>query len=45
MVPCCAVALQNLAAALQPSQEHIAADMHTSKQQQKFNAITICSTV
>jgi hypothetical protein len=41
----CAVALQNLAAALQSHQEHIAAEMHTSKQQLKFNATTICSTM
>jgi hypothetical protein len=45
MVPCCAVSWQNLAAALQPHQEHNAADMHHSKQQLRFNATTICSTM
>jgi hypothetical protein len=45
MLPCCAVASEKLAAALQCHQEHIAAKMHTSKQQLKFNATTIGSTV
>jgi hypothetical protein len=44
-VPCCAVAFQNLAAAQQPHQEHNAADMHSSKQQLEFDAITICNTM
>jgi hypothetical protein len=41
MLPCCAVASEILAAALQAHQEHIAAVMHTSRQQLKFNAAAV----
>jgi hypothetical protein len=45
MVSRSAVASQNSAAALHSHQEHIAAEMHTSKQQLKFNATTKSSTM
>jgi hypothetical protein len=41
MLPRCAVASEVLAAALQAYQEHIAAVMHTSRQQLKFNATAV----
>jgi hypothetical protein len=45
MLPRCAVASENLAAAVQAQAEHTAAAIHTSRQQLKSNATAGCRTM